>query len=340
MFSMIRGNHSAMADDIEDPVPEPIELQRFDLHGLWRVLLWGASAAMAVAVVAGTAFSDIGSERLKQTIATLIEPLRTEPPQPQVTVAQITALEQQTRTLSQTVRDLSAERDQMKGRLAILEQNLEDITGSIKRQTAKSATPQPVQEPPQAAAQPPVNEPPKAVAQTPPPIVSAPETVVAATSPKLATPTPDAPTTTASTPPAADAAPAITGPVPLPPTRVASVAPADQVPTTREIGVDVGGAASVDALRAHWAALKANAGPELVGLRPSMMMRQKQSGATDYRLVLGPMPNSAAAIRLCTRLAANKIYCRAGVFSVQQFAERVRPPEPLPQNPRDTILLR
>jgi TolA-binding protein len=338
-----------MADDIDDPIPEPIELQRFDLHGLWRVLLWGASAAMALAIVAGTAFSDLGTDRLKQAVAALIEPLRSEPQQPQVNQQQIAELEKQTRTLVQTVRDLTAERDQVKGRLAILEQSLDDITGTIKRQTAKAATLQPLQEPPQATARQPLQEPPK-VAQTPPPTLSAPQTVVAAASPAATVPTSEAPVTTASTSdanPAPEATPAITGPVPMPPTRLASIAPPaaapEQAPTTREIGVDVGGAASLDALRAHWAALKANIGPELVGLRPSLTTRQKQSGAADYRLVLGPMPNSAAAIRLCTRLVASKIYCRAGVFNVQQFAERVerpRPPEQLPPTPRDSIIVR
>lgn len=330
-----------MADNIDDPEPEIIELRRFDLHGLWRVLLWGASAAMALAVVAGTAFSDLGTERLKQAIAAVIEPLRSEPQQPQVTVAQLNALEQQTRTLAQTVRDLTAERDQFKGRLAILEQSLDDVTGAIKRQTAKAATVQTLQEPAQVAAKQPPQEPPKVVAQTPPPTLSAPETVVAAASPVATAPASEAPATTAST---TEVTPAITGPVPMPPTRLASLAPQTpepaQAPTTREIGVDVGGGASVEALRAHWTALKANVGPELVGLRPAMTARPKQSGGTDYRLVLGPMPNSAAAIRLCTRLAASKVYCRAGVFNVQQFAERTRPPEQLPAPPRDSIMTR
>jgi TolA-binding protein len=305
-----------MPDDIDNSVAEPIELRRFDLHGLWRVLLWGATAAMALAVVAGTAFSDLGAERLKQTVAALVEPAA-KPQQQSVDPHQLAALEQQTRQLAQAVHDLTAERDAVKGRLAVLEQNLEDITGAIKRQAAQPAT----QKTADAAPKTPQKE---AVAETPaPPVVSAPATVAAVPSPAPAAATPDAPAATASIEPAEP----ITGPIPLPRTRFASAMAKSEagegaVATTKQIGVDLGGAPSMDALRAHWAALKANVGPELVGLKPSVMTRQKLTGAADYRLVLVPIPNSATAIRLCAKLAASHVFCRAGTFNVEQLAER------------------
>lgn len=305
-----------MSDDIEEPVPEVIALRRFDLHSLWRVLLWGASAAMAVAVVAGTAFSEIGADRLKQAVASVIESAKSQP-QPGINPQQLAELEKQTRELTQTVRDLTTERDRIKARVASLEQNLDDITGTIKRQTAQLATQKPAQDLPKQAKEP------------PPPVVNAPATVTAATTPPAAAPAAEAPATTAST---TASTPVGSAPVRLPPTRIASAAPAaganpDAVteppsPTTREIGIDVGGAASMEALRTHWSALKANVGPDLIGLRPALTTRQKLSGATDYRLVLGPLPNSATAIRLCTKFTAAHLYCRAGTFSVQQFAER------------------
>jgi hypothetical protein len=305
-----------MSDDIEDPVPEVIALRRFHLHSLWRVLLWGASAAMAVAIVAGTAFSEIGADRLKQAVASIIESAKSQP-QPDINPQQLAELEKQTHDLTQTVHDLTAERDRIKSRVASLEHSLDDITGTIKRQTA------------QLVAQKPPQEPQKQAKDIPPPTVNAPATITTTAAPSAAAPSGDAPTTTAST---TEAAPAVAGQVRLPPSRIASAAPTAMAKpdivteppaqTTREIGIDVGGAASMDALRAHWAALKANVGPDLVGLRPALTTRQKLSGATDYRLVLGPLPNSATAIRLCTKFTAAHIYCRAGTFSVQQFAER------------------
>src|SRR5690349_808750 len=107
-----------MSPETDEPAPEPIELRRFDLHSLWRVLLWGSTAAMALAVVAGTAFSDLGSERLKQTIASLIEPAKLTAPPVDTKAVQIAELEKQTRELAQTVRDLTTEREQMKTRVA------------------------------------------------------------------------------------------------------------------------------------------------------------------------------------------------------------------------------
>jgi TolA-binding protein len=344
-----------MADEIqEDDLPaEPIELSRFDMHSAWRVLLWGASAAMAVAIVAGTAFSDIGAERLKQTVAALWQPSNTEtqpaaqPVQiaqhpPAATSEQIAALEKQTRELAQTVRDLTADRDRMRAKLASVEQNLGDITGTIRKQTEQAG-----QFAAQLAAQTAALTAPRPQIATasPPPVVSTPQAIAAIPSP-VATPATaaiDTPITTATTPPAVEASPPIDGPIPLPPMRTAAIE--ENAATVRELGVDVGGAPSLDALHAHWVGLKANAGPDIVGLTPSFAVRPRPAGGNDYRLVLGPFPNTTAALRLCTKLIAARINCRAGTFSVQRLASAapapaVRSSERLPPASRDPILSR
>jgi TolA-binding protein len=324
-----------MADEIQndDTAAEPIELSRFDMHSAWRVLLWGASAAMAVAIVAGTAFSDVGAERLHQTVAALFESTRTETPapppqvaqqQPTVTQQQLAALEQQTRDLAQSVRELTADRDLLKAKLASVEQNLDDITGAIKKRTAE----------PQNAA-------PKEAAL--PPVISAPQTVAAIPSPSAnpSVAAPDTPVTTAVPPPALEPSAPLEGPIPLPPTRTAALE--ENAAPIRELGVDVGGAASLDGLRVHWAALKANIGPDIVGLSASFTVRQKPAGGADYRLVLGPLPNTATAFRLCTKLIAARVNCRAGTFSVHRFTEGpVAPPaktEQLPPWTRESTIL-
>jgi TolA-binding protein len=300
-----------MPTDNDEPTPEPIELRRFDLHSLWRVLLWGSSAAMALAVVAGTAFSDIGSDRLKQTIASILEPAKLTAPV-DTKAQQIAALEQQTRDLMQTVRDLTTERDQVKTRLATLEQSLEDITGAVKKQSAQLATQQRSTDSPKPAA----------------PAVSAPPIVAATTSPQSTSQTTPAPQATASTSkeshPTSGPPPAIA--------RVASAAPTatakpegvtEPAPVTRkEMGIDIGGAATLEALRAHWAGIKANAGPDLVGLQPAFTIRHKANASPDYRLILGPFPNGTTALRVCAKLALSHIPCRAGTYTVQQLAER------------------
>jgi hypothetical protein len=223
-----------------------------------------------------------------------------------VTPQQLAALEQQTRDLAQSVRELTADRDLLKAKLASVEQNLDDITGAIRKRTAETQTTAPKEAPP---------------------VISAPQTVAAIPSPSATqTTAPDTPVTTAVPPPAAiEPSPPLEGPIPLPPTRTAAL----EESAIRELGIDVGGAANLESLRAHWAALKANIGPDIVGLSASFTVRQKPAGGTDYRLVLGPLPNTATALRLCTKLIAARVNCRAGTFSVQRFAEGpVAPPAP------------
>jgi hypothetical protein len=301
-------------DEQLEPSPEVIRLSRFDARSLWRVTFWGSAAALALVLVGGTAFSDAGAERLKLVLASMIEPVKGPPPGA-VALQRTAELEKQTQQLSEMVRRLTNEREILNGRIAILEQNVEDVTGAIKRQAA-----QPAQQPQQtqAAATP---------SPVPPPTVSAPPTTTAS----IATPPsqPPAPATPAPVASAPEAATPSANPVPLPPTRTANAAPppvsSDPPPEPvlrRELGVDLGGAGTLEALRAHWATIKANIGPDIVGMRASYAQRTKTSGAVDYRLVVGPFPNTAAAIRLCSKLTPMHLTCRAGVFNVQQLAEK------------------
>jgi hypothetical protein len=349
-----------MPDHIDDIEAESIELPRADLHGLWRVLLWGASAAMALAIVAGTAFSDLGTDRFAQVMASLtgstttetktenktetqlqtaeIEPIKIEPQRPQIDPQQLAGIERQTRELAQAVRELTAERAQLKVRLASLEQNLGDITGAIKRQSAQLAAQA------ETAAQQKAELAEATQVATPPPDVSRPQTVAAVPPPVTTAPPAEPPAATGSTPPVIEASPPIEGPIPLPRSRVAALEAHD--PANREVGVDLGGASSLEALRTHWSAVKANAGPELTGLTPSYTVRQTSSGGSDYRLVLGPLPSTAAAVQLCGKLATSRVSCRAGTFSVQRFAERAaererpRPPAHLPSVIQNSIMSR
>ena len=91
-------------------------------------------------------------------------------------------------------------------------------------------------------------------------------------------------------------------------------------PAKGDFGIDLGGAASIEALRSHWAALKANHGPLLAGLQPLAAQHPRRpSGVTD-RLVAGPLPNTAEAARLCARLPAMRTGCHPAKFSGAQLA--------------------
>ena len=151
-----------MPNEIEDsaePTLEAAKLSRFDGRGLWRAVFWGSSAVLAVVVVAGTALSDVGTQRFKVALASALDQFRATPPRasepPPVMVLRAAEIERQTQELGrqtqefrrqsqelntqaqqlrEAVRQLSADRDQLKTRISLLEQNLEDITGTIKRQ--------------------------------------------------------------------------------------------------------------------------------------------------------------------------------------------------------------
>jgi hypothetical protein len=289
MFSMIRRKETEMARetasqpvDTKSPVMTPT---------IWRIAFWGCGALIALAAVTLAAVSESGAQRL----GLALNAVTGLPERQQTVVAQIPANPPEpsadTIKLAENLRLLTADRDRLNARVASLEHALEDVIGSIKRQAA--ATEQASRLPPLAAA-------PAA------PAISAPATVTAATPP-------------------ADDLPRPLSYVPLPPERLATIEAAaarDAVapPPKPEIGIDLGGASSPEALRAYWASVKANHGPLLTHLRPMMTMRERKQGTPSYRLILGPLPTASSAGHLCTQLVPAHIFCRPTTFISQTAA--------------------
>ncbi|HZQ12535.1 MAG TPA: SPOR domain-containing protein [Pseudolabrys sp.] len=272
-------------------LPSAARTRRFDFRALWRLTAWGGAAALAVTAAAFVSQTEAGSRRL----ATLVG---TEPAQA-VATAQVPKVDPQVARLETQVRLLTADRDRLAERVASLEHNIDDLTGAIKRQAE-----QPAASPPQAAA--------------PPPVIAAPATTEAAPPDKQPQQNAEA---APAAPAAEQAAPdAPHGAVPLPPVppvRVAALptAPAaPAVPARLEFGVALASSANIDVLHLQWTALKANFGPLLAGLRPSVA-REQRGTSTLYRLVLGPLPNAAAAAKLCARLTAARAVCHSGRFA-------------------------
>ena len=306
-------------EDISEPTPEAAKLNRFDIRSLWRVVFWGSSAALAVVVVAGTALSDVGTQRFNVLVASALDHFRPAPPvasePPPVMVLRAAEIEKQTQELGrqtqefrrqtqelntqaqqlrETIRQLSADRDQLKTRISLLEQNLEDVTGTIKRQAQQPA---------------PAPRDPAVATTQPPPAITAPPTTTAS----ISEPQPRASTSAPATEQAA---------VPVPPMRTAAL-PATPPAEKREFGVDLGGAKSLEHLRIAWATIKANAGPDLAGTRPTYAQRQRADGTTEYRLVVvGGFQDTTEAAALCNKLTAVKLNCRPWQYRVSQLAER------------------
>ncbi len=249
---------------IKTAPPQPdwptIRQQRRARRPLWLVFGWGSAAAVALAAAAVTSQTEAGSQRLQLALASMNEPVQA--------VAQIpprsTEAEAETQRLAAEVRALAAEREQLSARVASLERNLDDVTGSIKRQAALAAL---------------------SPAANPPPAPMAPATM----------------------PAAATAAPV----------------PASEPPPLRKprFGIDLGHASSVEALRAHWAALKTAYGPLLAGLHPVVAQHPRHPGGIVYRLVAGPLPTIAAAAQLCARFPVTRTGCRPARFSGIHLAE-------------------
>jgi hypothetical protein len=120
-------------------------------------------------------------------------------------------------------------------------------------------------------------------------------------------PPPAAPETTASVQPAA--------PEPAPTTIEAVATPVART----EFGVDIGGANSVDGLRAIWRGMSKSRA--LNGLRPIMMVKERPTGlGMQLRLVAGPLTDAAAAAKICATLTESSRPCETSVFDGQRLA--------------------
>jgi len=106
-----------------------------------------------------------------------------------------------------------------------------------------------------------------------------------------------------------------------PPEAIESEAPAIAVQQTR-FAIDLGGANSLDGLRALWRGVtKSN--PEIAALRPIIMIKEAATGlGMQLRLGAGPLVNAAAAAKLCAGLAENDRRCETTVFDGQRLSMR------------------
>lgn len=307
-----------MASEIEPPEPDLSNIRKL-LGKRYRLCGWGSAAAIALASLAITTQTESGSERLQLAFAPASSPARAVAAADVPT--RVIGIDKETLRLEAQLRVLAADRDRLTARIALLERNLDDMTGSIKRQAAQE-TAVPAAKPPiasapattqQAAA--PASQP----AAAPPPAKTEVPIIAPLAMPAHIDSAAPWPTT-----PAQQAAAPMPEQIPLPPTRMASAPasePADETPRKPEIGVDLGGAPSMEVLNMRWVAVKANFGPLLTGLHP-LAARVQRPGATDVRLLVGPLPTITAANQLCARFAAARVTCRPAKFDGQRLTQQ------------------
>lgn len=278
--------------------PTPAPKRGFDLRALRRLAIWGASAAVALAVAVLVGFSDIGARRLAAATSagTLSEAEKALSAQ---LLARSAETETETRRLRESIRILATDRERLVARIALLERSVEDLTGSIKRQAA--------------------NPPPPAQSEAAPPVPGAPPPAIAPAAVREAAVSPATPEPQQPARPAAD--------------ETAAPGAGNEGPPKGELGVDIGGAVSFDGLRALWASVTKGGNAGLFdGLHPVVAVRENSRSRTpELRLIAGPTENAEAAAKICAALSAARRYCHPAPFEGQNLPPAEPAPERKPQ---------
>ena len=252
----------------------------FDMRSLRQLAFWGLAASGALLLAVLTGFS---ATREAPAQARKADAQRSAEPDPEV------------RRVTEIVHVLAADRERLVVRLAAIERNLEDITGTIKRQEPAS--------PPPAASAPP----PAAAAVPPTPLALAPAAA--------------APEVRAATRPAE----------PPPVTAIETVEEGAPEIIRTEIGVDVGGATNFEGLRTLWFSTRGATAAPLDGLYPVVAVRENsRTSSPELRLLVGPLPNVEAAARLCATLVSARRYCQPVAFEGQRLADADGAPDRKP----------
>jgi hypothetical protein len=308
-----------MADHIRN-VDRILQAKSVNMRGLLRLATWGCAAAAALMLAVMTA--TMGSKGVTVASPTPGDLLRPLPQVPTATVQlapRATEAESATRQLSEAISGLVADRDRLVTRIAKIERNLEEVTGSIKQQQQAAASPS-------APAANPVAPP----AVTPAPVASPP---AAKSQPEVA----PAPAATAA--PAGAIAPAPSAPSFA---RVASVPEAPEVEPAKsrivDFAVDIGGATNFEGLRALWSSVRGATADLFDDLHPMVAARESKSRGVDLRLVVGPIASTEAATRMCATLLAARRYCQMTIFEGQPLPQTAPEPErrPAPAGPTRT----
>jgi hypothetical protein len=332
-----------------------------DRRALWRLGSWGVASVGVVIVAVYTNQSSMGWRRDQVAATDLAR-------QTQQIQSVARESQNETRRLASAIDTLNGDRDRLYSRVTVLEQGLDSVTGAIARQNATPASAQaaaaPAMTEPQPASQNPASTPVvSSVTTTAAKTAEKPKLDTASPEPGPATVTSAgsaasiAPEATPATPlmasksimappdaaagkliqPEAPASAVTAGPMPAVVAAVPSADDAEQDASRAtprmavqrtEFGVDVGGANSLNGLRALWRGLlKSRSNAALATLRPIVVIREGSGGlGMQLRLVAGPLDDAAAAAKICAGLIENERPCETTVFDGQRLAMKAGEP--------------
>jgi hypothetical protein len=336
------------------------EEEALDRSELWRLGSWGAAAVGVVIVALLASQSSIGWRREQVAAADFLR-------QSQQIQALARESQNETRRLASAIDTLNTDRDRLYSRVTVLEQGLDSVTGAITRQNSTPAAasaqaapassptaetqPAPQSPSPSPAASPVATAPAASVVATIAPTPEKPRTALAeqaaAAVSSPAQGTSNAPAATPSTPlmasksimaPPDSAAGKLIEPDPITapkPVVVASEPSGDnpeanesQAVQRTEFGVDLGGANSLNGLRALWRGLlKSKSTASLAALRPIIVVKESNTGlGMQLRLVAGPLSDAATAAKICAALVESQRSRETAVFDGQRLAMKADEP--------------
>jgi hypothetical protein len=91
----------------------------------------------------------------------------------------------------------------------------------------------------------------------------------------------------------------------------------------REFAIDIGGATTMNGLRALWESSKSRNPALFENLRPVAAIRDgARPGTVELRLVVGPLADVGAAVRLCAAIGPTGLICQPAIFDGQRLAAR------------------
>lgn len=243
----------------------------FTLEGLRRLTAWGGMAACALLAAALTSRSQTGLERIAAVL---------HPDQPQQVAARSFDAQTETRQLAEQLRGLAANDELLKTRLAAVERDMNDMTGSISKQIEA------VNAGKDGRAEPSADDGPT-VAMT------------AAVSTSGVAPAPlPAGAQLASAAPADEAGMA---------SRV-------------QYGADIGNGLTMEAVRARWLAIRGMRPQLFENLEPLVGVKDApHSNRIELRLIAGPFAQASGAAQFCTKLSQMGLYCQPTMFDGQRL---------------------
>jgi hypothetical protein len=115
------------------------------MHGLWRLVVWGSTAATVLLIAVLSSRGVVGSQRAAVAISTIgggtVAVVQPAQPPPLTVTRAFDVQAAETKKLAEALHDLTADNEELKSRLAVVEHSVDDVTGSIARQAQSTAPP-------------------------------------------------------------------------------------------------------------------------------------------------------------------------------------------------------